>query len=366
MASRLFAPLALRGMTVPNRITVAPMCMYRATEGVPSHWHVTHLGQFAIGGAGLIIAEATGVLPEGRITPGCPGLWNDAQETAWAKVVEFIHAESPAKIGIQLAHAGRKASTLPPWEGAGPAQGDAAWQTVGPADVPYLPSWPAPRAMTEADIAQVVAAFADAARRAVRAGFDLIEIHAAHGYLLHQFLSPLTNTRNDAYGGSLEGRMRFPLEVFRAVRAAVPDDMPVILRLSATDWVEGGWDVAEAVTFSAALRDLGCDMIDVSSGGLDNRQTIITGPGYQVEFARRIRAEAGIPTMAVGQITEPHQAETILAGGQADMIAIARGMLWNPHWAWHAALALNEEISLHASYARSHPAMRGKPFIVRK
>ena len=366
MGSRLFAPLALRDLTVPNRITVAPMCMYHATDGVPSQFHLVHLGKFAIGGAGLIIAEATGVLPEGRITPGCSGLWNDAQELAWANVVKFVHAESAAKIGIQLAHAGRKASTLPPWEGSGPAQGADAWQTLGPANVPYLPTWPAPRAMTEADITHVVTAFAEATQRAVRAGFDLVEVHAAHGYLLHQFLSPLTNTRRDGYGGSLEARMRFPLEVFRAVPAAAPEGMPVILRLSATDWVAGGWDVNEAVAFSAALRELGCDLIDVSSGGLSNEQKIVTGPGYQVAFAHRIRTEARIPTMAVGQITDPVQAETILASQQADMIALARGVLWNPHWPWHAALAMGEEISMHASYARSHPAMRGKPFIVRK
>ncbi|MDO9636936.1 MAG: NADH:flavin oxidoreductase/NADH oxidase [Pseudotabrizicola sp.] len=366
MASTLFSPIDIRGLTVPNRITVAPMCQYQAHDGVPSDWHMVHLGQFALGGVGLIIAEATGVVPEGRITPGCPGLWNDAQEAAFAGVVDFVRRYSPAKIGIQLAHAGRKASTLPPWEGSGPAQGDAAWETVGPSALPYLDTWPTPRAMDETAISDVITAFADSAKRAVRAGFDLIQIHAAHGYLLHQFLSPLSNQRTDRYGGSLENRLRLTLEVFRAVRAVVPDDVPVILRLSATDWVEGGWNPDEAVALSIALRDAGCDMIDVSSGGLDNRQKIVTGPGYQVAFSGKIRAESGIPTMAVGQITEAVQAETILMAGQADMISIARGMLWDPHWAWRAALALGEQIVLPASYARSNPALRNTPFITRK
>ncbi len=366
MASRLFSPMTLRGHTMPNRIVVSPMCQYQAQDGVPSDWHMVHLGQYALGGAGLIIAEATGVVPEGRISPGCPGLWSDAQEAAWARIVDFVHAQSTSKIGIQLAHAGRKASTTPPWQGSGPAPDATGWETVGPSALPYLDTWPTPRAMTEGDIADLIAAYASSAKRAVRAGFDLIEVHAAHGYLLHQFMSPLSNRRTDGYGGSLEGRMRLTLEVFTAVRAAVPDDLPVILRLSATDWVEGGWTVDEAIALSAALKKLGCDMIDVSSGGLDHRQKIITGPGYQAAFAGRIRAEAAIPTMAVGQITEAAQAETILATEMADMIALARIMLWDPRWAWHAALALGDDLSLPAPYARSNPALRGTPFISRK
>ena len=366
MASRLFSPMDIRALTVPNRIVVAPMCQYRAQDGVPSDWHMVHLGQFALGGAGLILVEATGVVPEGRITPGCPGLWSDEQEAAFARIVDFVHKESPAKIGIQLAHAGRKASTLPPWEGSGPAGAEEGWETVAPSALPYLDTWPMPQAMDEAAIARVITGFADSAKRAVRAGFDLIEVHAAHGYLLHQFLSPLSNHRTDGYGGSLEGRMRLTLEVFRAVRSAVPDDFPVILRLSATDWVEGGWSVDESVALSAALRDAGCDMIDVSSGGLDQRQKIVTGPGYQVGFARRIRTESQIATMAVGQISEAAQAETILATEQADMIAMARGMLWDPRWAWRAALTLGEQIVLPAPYARSNPALRNTPFITRK
>lgn len=366
MANHLFSPITLRGLEVTNRIVVSPMCQYQAQDGVPGDWHMVHLGQFALGGAGLVIAEATGVVPEGRITPDCPGLWSDAQEAAWARVVAFVHAQSTAKIGIQLAHAGRKASTTAPWQGSGPATPETGWETVAPSALPYLDTWPTPRAMTESDITSLIAAFASSARRAVRAGFDLIEVHAAHGYLLHQFMSPLSNQRNDGYGGDLTGRMRLTLEVFAAVRAAVPADFPVILRLSATDWVDGGWGVDDAVALSAALRDLGCDMIDVSSGGLDHRQKIITGPGYQTAFSARIRAEAGMATMTVGQITEAIQAETVLATGQADMVALARAMLWNPHWAWHAALALGENLSLPAPYARSNPALRGTPFISRK
>lgn len=365
MPSRLFEPIALRGLTIPNRVAVSPMCQYMAEDGVPTDWHMVHLGQFAQSGPGLIMVEATGVEPEGRISVGCPDLSTDASEAAFARIVAFSRKVGEARIGIQLAHAGRKASTLPPWEGGGPVRDGRAWTTKGASSLPYLPDWPAPQALDESGLRGVVAAFVQVARRAVRAGFDLVEIHAAHGYLLHQFLSPLTNTRTDGYGGSLEARMRLAREVFRAVREAVPDDMPVLLRLSATDWVEGGWDVAEAVELSRALREDGCDMIDVSSGGLDQRQKIAVGPGYQVPFAARIRAEAGIPTMAVGQITEAIQAETILASGQADMVALARAMLWDPRWVWHAAVALGEQVALPAPYARSNPAMRGQPFVTR-
>ncbi len=366
MPSRLFAPITLRDLTVPNRIVVAPMCQYMAQDGVPGDWHLVHLGQFAQSGPGLIIAEATGVEPEGRITPDCPGLWDDATEAAWARLVALSRKLGEARIGIQLAHAGRKASTLPPWEGGGPVTDGRAWDTKGPSALAYTTGWPAPRALDEYGIQGIVAAFQQAARRAVRAGFDLVEIHAAHGYLLHEFLSPLSNRRADGYGGGLEGRMRLPLEVFRAVRRAVPEGMPVLLRLSATDWVEGGWDIEQTVEFSKALREEGCDMIHVSSGGLDPRQQIVAGPGYQTGFAARIRAEAGIPTIAVGQITDAIQAETILMSEQADMIALARAMLWDPRWAWHAAVSLGEQLALPSPYARANPAMRAKPFLARK
>ena len=365
MASRLFSPIAMRGVTVPNRVAVAPMCQYSASDGVPGDWHLVHLGQFAQSGPGLIIAEATGVEAQGRITPGCTGLYSDACEAGFARIVRFARSVGNSRIGIQLGHAGRKGSTVAPWEGGGRI-GDGGWQTCSASDVPYLPGWPAPVALDGAGLARVKAAFVQATIRAARIGMDLIEVHAAHGYLLHQFLSPLTNRRNDAYGGSLDNRMRFPLEVFAAVRAAFPADRPVTLRLSATDWIEGGWDLAQSVTLSQALREMGCDMIHVTSGGLDQRQSITAGPGYQVEFADAIRRGAGLPTMAVGQITSPVQAETILRSGQADMVALARGMLWDPRWVWRAAVELGEDLALPAPYARANPALRATPFITRK
>jgi NADPH2 dehydrogenase len=365
MPATLFSPLDLRGLTLPNRVAVAPMCQYSATDGVPGDWHLVHLGQFAQGGPGLILVEATGVEPDGRITPGCTGLYDDATEAAFARIVGFVKSVGGSRIGIQLGHAGRKGSTVAPWLGGGRIEGQGAWVTESASDVPYLTGWPAPRPLDEAGLARVKAAFVAAARRAARAGFDTVEVHAAHGYLLHQFLSPVTNRRTDGYGGSLEGRMRFPLEVFRAVREAFPEDKPVLLRLSASDWIEGGWDLPQSVEFCKALKEAGCDLVDVSSGGIDQSQKITTGPGYQVHFAEAIRREAGMPTMAVGQITDPIQAETIVRTGQAEMVALARGMLWDPRWTWRAAVALGEEIAMPAPYARANPALRGKPFITR-
>lgn len=365
MASRLLSPFALRGVTLPNRIAVAPMCQYSATDGVPDDWHLVHLGQFAQSGPGLILAEATGVEPQGRITPGCTGLYSDASEEGFARILRFVRKVGNSRFGIQLGHAGRKGSTVAPWEGGGRAE-TGGWQTEAPSPVPYLPGWPAPAELDAAGMTRIRSAFAAATERAARIGVDVIEVHAAHGYLLHQFLSPLTNLRADAYGGSLDNRMRFPLEVFGAVRAAFPADRPVILRLSATDWIDGGWDLAQSVVFARALRETGCDMIHVSSGGLDQRQAIVAGPGYQVDFCEAIRREAQIPTMAVGQISAPVQAETILRSGQADMVALARGMLWDPRWVWRAAMDLGEELALPAPYARAHPGMRAKPFVTRK
>ncbi len=365
MASRLFSPITLRGVTIPNRIAVAPMCQYSATDGAPGDWHLVHLGQFAQSGPGLIIAEATGVEPQGRITPGCTGLYSDACEEGFARILRFARSVGTSRFGIQLAHAGRKASTVAPWEGGGPVQ-TGGWQTSAASDMPYLPGWPVPVALDVAGMARVTAAFVQATMRAARIGVDLIEVHAAHGYLLHQFLSPLSNHRTDNYGGTLDNRMRFPLEVFAAVRAAFPADRPVTLRLSATDWIEGGWDLPQSVVFARTLREMGCDMIHVSGGGLDQRQVIIAGPGYQVDFCDAIRREAGVPTMAVGQITNAVQAETILRGGQADMVALARGMLWDPRWVWRAAVDLGEELSMPAPYARANPSLRGTPFVTRK
>ncbi len=366
MASTLFSPIQLRGLTIPNRVTVAPMCQYSAVNGVPQDWHLAHLGQFAQSGPGLIITEATGVEPEGRITPKCTGLYDDETEAAWARIVSFMKSVGEGRVGIQLAHAGRKGSTVEPWNGGGLVEGPEAWEPEAPSAVPYLEGWPAPIAMDEAAMGRVKAAFVQATERADRIGFDLIELHAAHGYLMHQFLSPITNVRTDSYGGSLENRMRFPLEVFEAVRATFPDNKPVIVRLSATDWIDGAWDVNDAVVLSERLKSIGCDMIHVTSGGLDQRQKITTGPGYQVEMGARIRHDAQIQTMAVGMITDPLQAETILATGQADMVALARGMLWDPRWTWRAAVALGEEIALPAPYARCNPALRAKPFVTRE
>lgn len=367
MASQLFTPLDIGAMTVANRIAVAPMCQYSAADGVPGDWHLVHLGQFAQSGPGLILVEATGVEPEGRITPACTGLWSDAQEAAFARILAVCRSLGPARIGIQLGHAGRKGSTRPPWEGGGVIAPDEAggWRAPAPSAVPYLPGWPEPQALDATGLARVRDAFAAAAVRAARAGFDAVELHAAHGYLLHQFLSPLTNRREDGYGGSPERRMRFPLEVFAAVRAAFPADRPVLVRISATDWIEGGWTVADAVALAAELKAMGCAMVDVSSGGLDQRQRLTAGPGYQVALSAAVRQGADVPTIAVGQITEPAQAETILRAGQADMVALARGMLWNPRWAWHAAVALGEEPAMPRQYLRASPAGRSRPFITR-
>lgn len=365
MSAQLFSPLQLGGLTLPNRIVVSPMCQYAATDGVPGQWHLAHLGQFAMSGPGTIYVEATGVEPQGRITPGCTGIYDDACEEAFANIVAFLKSIADVRIGIQLSHAGRKGSTVAPWEGGGLIEGDGAWTTDAPSDVPYLPGWPSPRAMDDAALKRVRDAFVDGAKRADRAGFDLIELHVAHGYLLHQFLSPITNKRDDRYGGSVENRMRYPLEVFNAVRNVLPADKPIMVRVTATDWIEGGWDMEGSLAFAQALKDAGCEMIDVTSGGLDQRQKITTGPGYQVGFAETIRREIGIPVMAVGQITEPRQAETIIATGQADLVALARGMLWDPRWTWKAALELGAEIALPAPYARCNPALAATPFVKR-
>ena len=365
MASHLFSPLAMRGVTFPNRVMVAPMCQYSAQDGVPGDWHLMHLGQFALGGVGLLVVEATGVEPEGRITHACTGLYDDATEEGFARVLGFCRRVGDAPLGVQLSHAGRKGSTRAPWLGGGPLTGSEAWTPEAPSAVPYLDGWAPPRAMDAAALDRVRAAFGGSAARAALLGFDYVEVHAAHGYLLHEFLSPLTNRRDDAYGGSLEARMRFPLECFDAVRAATPDDRPVAVRVSATDWIEGGWDLEQTVAFAEALKARGCDAIHVSSGGLRQDQKIETGPGYQTDLAAEIRRRVGSPVIAVGQITEPLQAETILRTGQADMVALARGLLWDPRWVWRAAVALGAEVALPAPYARCNPAMRAKPFVTR-
>ena len=365
MKSYLFSPITLGGLTLNNRIIVAPMCQYSANDGLATDWHLMHLGQYAVSGPGLIITEAVGVEMKGRISPGCLSLCSDAQEDSLKRVVNFCNQFGNARMGIQLAHAGRKGSTDLPWLGGKPipASDTRSWETEAPSALPYAANgWHTPKALDKLGMARIKKAFADAAIRADRIGFDLVELHAAHGYLLHQFLSPLSNQRTDEYGGSLENRMRFPLEVFDAVKAVWPKTKALGVRISATDWVaSSSWDITEATTFTAALTALGCDFIDVSSAGNAAEQKIKVGPGYQTGFAAEIRTKTGIATMAVGQITDPLQAETILATGQADMIAIARAMLNNPRWVWHAAEALNQEAAYAPQYMRSHKSLRGLP-----
>ena len=357
MTSRLFSPIELRALELPNRIVVAPMCQYSAHHGTPNDWHLMHLGQFAVGGYGMVFVEAAGVEPEGRITPGCVGLYTDAHEEAYARIIKFYRDYGSARIGIQLAHAGRKASARVPWDGGTALlPEDGGWQTVSSS-----PGWHTPEALGANSLARVKQAFVDATVRAARLGFDAVELHSAHGYLFHQFLSPMVNRRDDQYGGSLENRMRFPLEVFEAVREVWPAEKPLGVRLSATDWIEGGWDVESSIAYVRALVERGCDFIDVSSGGAAPEQKIVSGPGYQTRFAAAIKAAVRVPVMAVGRITQAHQAETILQSGQADMVAIARGALYDPRWPWHAAEALGDTAAFPPQYARSHPTLQGLP-----
>lgn len=352
MSSMLFSPITLAGLDLPNRIAVAPMCQYSAEEGTMNDWHLVNLGQFAMSGPGLVIIEATGVEPAGRITPGCVGLYSDANEAAMKRVVDFCKSVGDSKIAVQLAHAGRKASAERPWEG-GNALKDGAWQTYGPSAIAFADGWHVPEALDDAGLARIKDAFVAAAKRAVRLGIDAIELHAAHGYLLHQFLSPISNQRSDHYGGSLENRMRFPLELFSAVKAVVPADMPVLVRVSASDWVDGGWHVDGTIAFAKALEAAGCAAMHVSSGGNSLAQKLEIGYGYQTDLAKQIRDAVDMPVMAVGMITEPLQAETIIRTGQADMVALAREFLRDPHWTWRAAKALRSTSSVPNQYARA-------------
>ena len=352
MSSMLFSPITLAGLDLPNRIAVAPMCQYSADEGTMNDWHLVNLGQFAMSGPGLVIIEATGVEAAGRITPGCVGLYSDANEAAMKRVVDFCKSVGDSKIAVQLAHAGRKASAERPWEG-GNALKEGAWQTYGPSALAFADGWHVPEALDDAGLARVKDAFVAAARRAVRLGIDAIELHAAHGYLLHQFLSPISNQRSDKYGGSLENRMRFPLELFDAVKAVVPADMPVLVRVSASDWVDGGWHVDGTIAFAKALEAAGCAAMHVSSGGNSLAQKLEIGYGYQTDLAKQIRDAINMPVIAVGMITEPLQAETIIRTGQADMVALAREFLRDPHWTWRAAKALRSTSSVPNQYARA-------------
>jgi 2,4-dienoyl-CoA reductase-like NADH-dependent reductase (Old Yellow Enzyme family) len=348
----LFSPITLAGLDLPNRIAVAPMCQYSAEEGTMNDWHLVNLGQFAMSGPGLVIIEATGVEAAGRITPGCVGLYSDANEAAMKRVVDFCKSVGDSKIAVQLAHAGRKASAERPWEG-GNALKEGAWQTYGPSALAFADGWHVPEALDDAGLARVKDAFVAAAKRAVRLGIDAIELHAAHGYLLHQFLSPISNQRSDKYGGSLENRMRFPLELFDAVKAVVPADMPVLVRVSASDWVDGGWHVDGTIAFAKALEAAGCAAMHVSSGGNSLAQKLEIGYGYQTDLAKQIRDAVDMPVIAVGMITEPLQAETIIRTGQADMVALAREFLRDPHWTWRAAKALRSTSSVPNQYARA-------------
>lgn len=352
----LFESLHLRGTTLANRIAVSPMCQYSAVDGVANDWHLVHLASRAIGGAGLIIFEASAVSAMGRISPADLGIWNDEQAAALARIVRLLKQHGSAT-GIQLAHAGRKGSTVPPWQtpGGAIAIDKGGWQVAAPSAVRFADHYPLPQALDEAGIAQIVGQFAAAAGRALTAGFDVIEIHAAHGYLLHQFLSPISNQREDRYGGSFENRTRFPLEVVAAVRDALPEHVPLLVRVSATDWVEGGWNIDETVELSRLLGQAGVDLIDTSSGGSVPRAEIPVGPGYQTSFAARIRHEAGVATGAVGNITAAEQADHIIRSGQADLVLLAREVLRDPYWPLHAAQTLGHAINWPKQYLRAAP-----------
>jgi 2,4-dienoyl-CoA reductase-like NADH-dependent reductase (Old Yellow Enzyme family) len=349
----LFDPLTLRSITFPNRIFVSPMCQYSSDDGMPNDWHFVHLGSRAVGGAGLVIVEASGVSPEGRITAWDSGLWSEEHAAAFERITRFIH-EQGSIAGVQIAHAGRKASTEKPWRGGRViAEGPYAWTPVAPSAIPFREGDPLPHALTAAEIDEVVDQFARAARLALRAGFRVLEIHAAHGYLLHEFLSPLCNARDDEYGGSLENRMRLTLRVTEAVRASWPEELPLFVRISATDWAEGGWDILQSVALAKRLRGLGVDLVDCSSGGAVAHAKIELGPGYQVPFARAIRHEADIPTGAVGLITEARQAEEIVSNGSADAVLLARQFLRDPYLPLHWARELGVELAWPPQYARA-------------
>ena len=350
----LFTPLTLRDVTMRNRIAVSPMCQYSSAEGRANDWHLVHLGSRAVGGAGLVVFEATAVEARGRISPGDMGLWEDGQVEPLARIVRFVEAQG-AVACLQLAHAGRKASVRAPFdEGGAPlAEGAGGWPVVGPSAIPFAPGHPVPSALDEAGLRTVTRAFADAARRALAAGFRALELHGAHGYLLHEFLSPLANRREDAYGGSYENRTRLARELVTAVREVWPERLPLLLRVSATDWAEGGWDVAETVRLAKDLAPLGVDLVDASSGGLVPTAKIPAGPGYQAAFAERIRKDAGVPTGAVGFITSAEQAEHVLRSGQADLVLLARAMLRDPYWALHAARKLRADVPWPKQYLRA-------------
>jgi 2,4-dienoyl-CoA reductase-like NADH-dependent reductase (Old Yellow Enzyme family) len=356
--SRLFTPFSIGQLELANRIVIAPMCQYSAEAGSATDWHVIHLGNLALSGAALLTIEATAVVPEGRISPGDLGLWSDENEQALGKVLRSIRRWSRMPIAIQLAHAGRKASTRVPWEGGQqiPPDEPDGWRTLAPSAIPFADDEVPPVALDAEGLARVRDGFASATVRAARLGLDAVQLHAAHGYLLHEFLSPLSNRRDDEYGGSLENRMRFPIEVYDAVRAAFPKERPVTMRVSGTDWAEGGWDIEQTIAFAKVLEARGCAAIHISSGGLTPAQRIPVGPSYQVPLARAVKAATQIPVVAVGLITNFEQAEAIVATGDADLVALARGILYDPRWPWHAAAELGGHVDAPNQYMRSQPS----------
>ena len=363
MTSTLLSPFTLRGLTLANRIVVSPMCQYNSDDGSAGDWHLMHLGSLSMGGAALVMTEMTDVTPRGRISPRCAGLWSDANEAALKRVIDFCRQYGVAKHGIQLAHAGRKGPTTPPAQGGKPlTPADGGWVAEAPSALPFAADWPVPEAMTKERIQALIGEFVAATQRAQRIGYDTVEVHGGHGYLVHQFLSPLSNQRTDEYGGSLENRMRFALELFTAMRAVWPADKPMGMRVSATDWIDGGWTPDETVVLARELKKLGCDYLDVTTAGVDPRAKIPLAAAYQVPFSERVRKEAGIPTMTVGLITDPQLAERIVASGQADMVALARGAMWNPRFAWHAAEVLGGDAVYAPKMMACHPKLRPQVF----
>lgn len=362
----LFSPCKLGPLTLPNRIVVSPMCQYSANDGNASDWHLQHLGHLSYSGAALIMVEATGVAKEGRITPACLGLYSDDNEKALARVITAARsfASNNPSFGIQLAHSGRKGSANVPWKGGKPLKPEeGAWTTIAPSSIPFDADWPVPAALELWQMDRLIAQFAEAAKRAVRIGFEVIEIHSAHGYLLHQFLSPLTNRRIDSYGGTLENRMRFPLELIEAVRKVVPATTALGARITGNDWVEGGFAIEDAVIYAKALKERGVDYVDVSSGAIIPKVNIPVSPGYQVPLAAKIKEESKITTRAVGMISSPYQAEAIISGGQADFVALARAFLDDPRWGWHAAEALKAEFTVPPQYLRARPPAWKSPIV---
>ena len=363
MSSQLFSPIELRGLTLKNRVVVSPMCQYNSVNGSANDWHLMHLGSFSIGAGGLVMTEMTNVNMAGRISAKCATLCTDENEAAAKRVVDFCKQYGVAAQGIQLAHAGRKGSSKPPaLGGTALSKEEGAWETVAPSALPYAPGWHTPRALTVAEMATLKQEFVDSVLRANRIGYDLIEMHGGHGYLMHQFLSPLSNQRTDEYGGSLENRMRFPLETFAAMRKAWPADKPMGVRVSATGWVDGCWSLEETVVFVNELKKLGCDYVDVSSGGLDPRQQVPLAPGYHFPFSEKIKQETGMATMAVGLITDYQLAEEAVASGRTDFVCLGRGAMWDPRWAWHAAEALGAETPYPPRSTPCHPSLRPQIF----